>query len=556
MNTQRITWLVAILLAFVAAAACAQEDAPSEDPIDLMLGEVVDVNVVNLEVYVTDKKGNRVTGLTKDDFILEHSGRPVAITNFYEVRDGGVQGDLDLDLIDVPDLPGREKRAVPEDQRLHLVVYVDNFNLHPFSRNRVFGHLRTFLRTRLRTGDKVMLVTYDRSLKQRVPFTGDPEIIASTLYDLEEISAHAVHHSSDRRDILDAIYNAENAIDVQGRAYTYVEGRFNDLSFSITALKEIVEGLAGLPGRKALMYISDGVDLRAGEDIFYAMSDAFGETSYIMESFRYDLTRRYQELTAQANANRVTFYSLDAAGLRTYSYIDVRNQTAGGGAQIDQTYFHNIQAPLRLIADETGGRAVMNTNNWTPMLERIAEDFDNYYSIGYSPASAGSGRYHRLDVKVKERWLRVRHREGYRDKSVERRMSESTLATLHYGYQRNDLDVALEFGRPTPDRNGHYSVPLAIRVPMDKINFLPQEEMNRGRLRLTIAARDDDGGMSEVQDVTVPIDVPATDEQQQSHWEYVINLQLRGGRMLVAVGVRDEIGAIDAYVSRGLNVGS
>ena len=84
-----------------AAAECyiplinAFEDLAAEG----LFVESVDVNVVNVEVYVTDKEGNRVTGLTRDDFVLEVSDRPVAITNFYAVEDGratagGVSGVL------------------------------------------------------------------------------------------------------------------------------------------------------------------------------------------------------------------------------------------------------------------------------------------------------------------------------------------------------------------------------------------------------------------------------------------------------------------------------
>ena len=80
----------------------------------------------------------------------------------------------------------------------------------------------------------------------------------------------------------------------------------------------MVETLAGLPGRKAILYVSDGLSMRPGEDIFYALDERFrntGQGSSLMEIHRYDMTRDYQRLTAKANANRVTFYTLDAAGL-------------------------------------------------------------------------------------------------------------------------------------------------------------------------------------------------------------------------------------------------
>ncbi len=90
----------------------------------------------------------------------------------------------------------------PEDQRLRLVVYIDNFNLRPFNRNRVMRELRAFLGQKLSRDDQIMLVTYDRELHVRRPFTSDPGLIASALNDLEKISAQGVHADSERREVL------------------------------------------------------------------------------------------------------------------------------------------------------------------------------------------------------------------------------------------------------------------------------------------------------------------------------------------------------------------
>ncbi|MEM6455977.1 MAG: VWA domain-containing protein [Acidobacteriota bacterium] len=560
-------WMLPMLLVLALApplAAQADDDADANEGLEGLFIDVVDVNVVNVDVYVTDKKGNPITGLTKDDFVLHQDGRPVAISNFYAVESGRASraNTEQPALVEVPEAPvdpRLKQDERPEEQRLHLVIYIDNFNIHPFSRNRVFGFIRSFLRQNIQEGDRVMLYSYDRSLKMRHPFTGDPELIASSLYELEEVSGWAVHRDSDRKDILDAVYEAEDQYEVQGRARTYAENLYNDLSFSITALKDMVDQLAGLPGRKAVLYVSDGLAMRAGEDIYQAMQDRFRSTSLTMEAYRYDLTRDYQQLTQRANAHRVTFYTVDAQGLRTYSYVDVSNQTPGGGAFIDQVHFQNLQGPLQLIAEETGGMAIINTNNFNPMFERIARDFDTYYSLGYTPASEGSGRYRRLEVKLaeKQRGIRIRHREGYRDKPVETRMAESTMAALHHGYQRNDAGVMIEFGSEQPGTNGHFEVPMRVRVPIRWIQFLPREASHLARLRLFIAARDTEGRLSPVQDVRLPIDIPsnAIGEIQDRYYDYQITLQMRRGSQSVAVGVRDEIGAETAFVTRGVTIG-
>ncbi|MFQ5540561.1 MAG: hypothetical protein ACE5FB_09160, partial [Candidatus Binatia bacterium] len=68
----------------------------------------------------------------------------------------------------------------------------------------------------------------------------------------------------------------------------------------------------------------------------------------------------------------------------------------------------NLIAPLQLMADATGGKAIVNTQAIGPALDRMSEDFHTYYSLGYRPPTPGDGRYHSIEVKVKGKGRRVR----------------------------------------------------------------------------------------------------------------------------------------------------
>ena len=543
--------------------------AAADEPEELeIFGESVDVNVVNVEVYVTDKDGKRVRGLTQDDFVLQVDKKPVAITNFYAVENGKAREDVApaaapaADAAPAPALPlpaaGEE---VPDEQRLYLIVYIDNFNLRPFSRNRVIQATRTFLRSRMRRGDEVMLVTYDRSLKIRHPFTKDPEVVASALTELETLTGFGVHFDSERRDLLDFIYNdARGITEASGRVRSYAESLNNDMSFTLDSISKQIEILGGLPGRKAVLYVSDGLSMRPGEDIFYALNDKFKDSSTLTEIFRYDLSRRFDGLISQANANRVTFYTVDASGLRTYSYMDASNHTAGGGAQIDQTHFSNVQSSIRFMAEETGGFSIINTNNFTPLLDRMAEDFTNYYSLGFQPNTSGvAGRYHTIKVQLKNKTkgVNLRFREGYRDRPVSTRMADSALAALNFGYARNPLEVEVSSGRQERQENGQYMVPVIVKIPLGKVVFLPTEGVHRARLRLYIAAKDTEGGIADVQEVPMPIDIPSAEIEQakQQQYSYKIQMLMRSGPQVVSIGVRDEIGATSSVATHALRVG-
>ncbi len=560
-----------LLLTLLAAPAAAAESVPppapsaapaAEEPEPEFFADTVNVNVVNVDVYVTDKSGKRTRGLDKDDFELFEDGRRVEISNFYAV-DAGKPMATEPESPAPPAVAGAPQApdaapVMPEDQRLHLVVYIDNYNIRPFNRNRVFRELRTFLSQQLERGDQVMLVSYDRELHVRRGFTSDPTLIASALFELEKVTGHGVHTDSERRDLLRAIEDAEYAAEVTGRVRTYAESLFNDLSFTISALKEFIDHLAGLPGRKALLYVSDGIPMRAGEDMYVALQEKFREQVSMLEVQDFDASRRYRELTASANANRVTFYTVDAAGLRVSASISAENQSAGLGPFVDSVYQSNLQAPLQMLAEATGGQAIINTNNVLPGLTRVAEDFNSYYSLGYMPAHGGDGRYHKIEVKVKGKGMRVRHREGYRDKAPDTRMSEATLAALNYGYESNPLGVEIETGRPQRRDDGLYVVPLLVRVPIGRLVLVPRGAVHEARLRFFVAAMDDEGNTSDVQNLPVPVQVKSGDVETAvtQYYAYTVQLLMRPGPQRAAVGVRDDLAATSSILYRTLNVGS
>jgi VWFA-related protein len=546
-------------------AAAAKEEEP--------FIATVNVGVVNVDVYVTDKKGNPVTGLSKGDFQLLENGRPVEITNFYAVTGGKAVTPLtavETEAAAAPTAPGApsqaelEKTQTPEDQRLRLIVYIDNYNLRPFNRNRVMRELRAFIGQKLGKDDQLMLATYDRELHIRHTFTSDPSLIAAGMLDLEKISAQGVHADSDRRDALQRIQDSQGVAEAEGYAHSYAESTFNDLSFSIDSLKKLVDALAGMPGRKAVVYVSDGLQMIAGQDVFYAVQAKYGEQSTSMTStLEYNVARRLDELTAQANANRITFYTIDAAGLRANESVSAENQGTGASAPgvaqlVDSVRISNLQSTLQTLAEKTGGVAILNSNVITPRLERVASDFKTYYSLGYTPPHFGDGRYYKLDVKVKSRKdLQVRHREGYRDKSTEALMSDSTLAALNFPFEENPLGVTLELGQPRPRDDGYYLVPVLVRIPIGKLVLIPREQTDDARVRLFIAALDSAGGTSDVQQAPVPISIPKKDVEaaQKKQYVYTVTLLMRAGEQRVSVGIRDDVGAQASFLSRSLKVG-
>ncbi len=289
------------------------------------------------------------------------------------------------------------------------------------------------------------------------------------------------------------------------------------------------------------------------------MSERFRAPREEARALNYDTSRRFEALAAQANANRVVIYSVDASGLRPHGNADVTIAHSGRGGTIESTHVANLQDPLFLMANETGGQVIANTNMYQPMLERIGEDFRSYYSLGFVSQSVDSGRYHPIEVRLPGRkGLVVRHREGYRDKPAHQRMTESVQAALRFGVEQNPLGVSLEFGQRTREDQKLYAVPMTVRIPMSKLVFFPVEESHRSQLKLFISARSEGGETSAVESFPHPIAIPAEQMERALVSDYQLRhtLRMRPGRQLVAVGVRDEIAAVSSIVLQGLDVGS
>ncbi len=528
--------------------------------------ETLDVNVVNVEVFVTDKKGEPVRGLGREDFELLEDGRPVELTNFYAVEGGRPRPDpveTPAELADgapreLPPPPGEAR--VPEDQRLHLVVYVDNFNIRPLDRNRTFARLREFLYDTIAPHDRVMLVTYDRSLHIRQPFTSDSSAVARALVEVEKMTGSAEQAAEETRRLRRAIDNANSSAEVSGRVRAHAQEVFNDLRFTVDALRDFIDSLAGLPGRKALLHLSGGLPMTPGEDLYWAMTRKFDDMSLLSMAREFDSARRFQELAALANGERVTFYTIDASGLQMYASGQAENPGSsvdGLDSFVDSVATANLQSSIRYIAERTGGAAIYNVNDIGLGLERVADDLENYYSLGFQPAHGGDRRYHRIEVKTKDPSLAVRHREGYRSKPASQRMADTTLSTLRYGFESNPLEVALDLGPGAPHDGDSYAVPILVRIPLGRIVLVPRETAHEARLEVFVSAMDERGATSEVSRAAVPITIPDADlpAALDKHFTYEARLLMRRGRHRVAVGVRDEIGATASFVTRGLQVG-
>ena len=530
----------------------APAQRPPEAPIPPVT-ESVDVTVTNVDVFVTDSKGQRVTGLKADDFEIRQDGIPQKITNFYAVSGGKV---LFEDGTSVPfDVKEPAAPQVPQIVQAHYVFYIDNQNIQPQTRNRMFKRLKEFIQQSVGPNAEGMIVTYARSLKVRKNFTSHPNELVATLEDIELDTGGGTNTVSDQRDALQRINDAKSSTEAMNYAQQYSKSLRNDLEFTTDALVDTIASLAGLQGRKNLIYVSEGLPAMAGLELYEAIRQKFQDPSASMQEFEYDLNPRYMKIISAANANGVTIYALDASGLQTSSAIDASNR----GTDIHLNDFvvrQNMQGPIQMMAQETGGIAAVNTNDWKANLDQIASDFSNFYSLGYRAAKGASDRGHKIEVSVKRKGLTVRTRTSFMEKSIETRTAEAVLASLHYSRNDNPLGVSVSVGDPKPYDAENYLLPVRISVPIGKLGLVPSGDTLQGQFFVYFAVLDVSGKQSDLQIQRQEIKVPQKDLTiaQRKDFYYDVQLVVVPGGQKLAVGVRDGVSNQISYVQKNVFV--
>ena len=186
----------------------------------------------------------------------------------------------------------------------------------------------------------------------------------------------------------------------------------------------------------------------------------------------------------------------------------------------------------------------------------MREDFESYYSLGFTPDHKTTGGEHKLEVRVKRKGAHLRYSESYRDKTPIERAVDRTLAALLYGIEDNPLKIEIELGDQVPGPSGTVSLPVRLRIPLSKVAVLRGDGGYEGNLRVLVATRTADGRASAVKQVPVPIRIP---HDQVLHalgqfYVYTLTLNLAPGEQKVAVGVRDDTSATTSYLSRAVQV--
>lgn len=637
-------WLAASPQAVRATQTTSTPNAQPEDESRQrsIFQDVQEVNVVNVDVVVTDRDGLPVTGLTSDDFEIYENGERVDFGNFYAVEGGetaalegsvtgrGVPGRPAGGLVS-PEASGDASETAEATARrpLHLIVYVDNVQLRKPDRDRALAHLREVLQKHsLRDDARIMLVSNDRGVTFRNGFTRDYQAIFEALEELETEPTYSFLNEQEMRTLLGQLNdlnadagnvgitdvksggfgtgafgpdvdgvgggdlnangpgsnaNRDNTRDMQaavaGQAQhlvpqmmAYAQKRQGQLQGTIGVLRSFIDHVSGLPGRKAVLYVSGGLSLNPAEALFEAYERRVSGMTEIgrptlrvgREIERFDMSRELEDLVRHANAGGVTFYAVDASPPSVLSRGSA--STAGGGtgaisarfsSQVDTIEERNQHESMELVAEGTGGKVALSSADLDRALESFFVDFENFYSLGYVAEETPADRTRRIEVKLAEetrkrlgKGVDLRYRNQVRDKTVAEKMAEQTLSALMMDVHENPLEIQVEAKEQTALDDGKYAVPVLVKVPLGKLVLLPGESLHEAKVNIYVAVLDEKGRTSPVARQACPIRVPNQELLVALGQDAGcgVRLLMRKGHQRVAVGVRDELAAVSSTV--------
>ena len=368
----------------------------------------VAIDLVTTDVIVRDGKDIFIADLTKDDFEVYEDGVRQTMASMTLVHGGRV-----LNLQAPPPPPAQEGIILPTARprndaagRIFLII-VDDLHLDFRNTGRIRDLFKRISRTLVHEGDMFGIVS-----------TGPSSLAIDLTYDrkiLDEAIKKITGNGLKPEDIIQGQDGPQGPTEVLYRAHV----AFSTARDIVTQLERITNR------RKAVVWVSNGFDFnpfadsRLGEDPTFGgrMGQTRDEGRQFNQQFNQgsqfadaDLARELADLTRSANRANATFYTIDPRGLVAGADLDVQMDPAEF-----QNHIRKTQDSLRILADETGGIAIVNQNNFDKGLKRIDAETSDYYVVGYYSSNPDPlKRTRKIEVKVVNReGLNVWSRTSY-----------------------------------------------------------------------------------------------------------------------------------------------
>lgn len=541
--------LAALLIASLSVPATAQEE---------VFVDRVEVRVVEVEVVVVDSQGNRVEGLTRDDFHLRLDGQEVPLEFFEEVRRGASLERIEGAAVTTAPV---EAIADPAQGRSFLFFFDETF-MDMRSRNVLLKRLDEEL-AMLRPADRVAVARYSGAgLDVLTEWTDD----ADAVREIFKSERKHVPAELKRRTELAA------TSDPQQREVIITE----QIRGSATALAIAMRTFADAPGRKLLLPVasgwpfqresaadalvpgaSDGTTSTGGEPGLGPIGDPFqesltatsavGSTSEVVDLSRTPQYRGFRLLEPMFDtANRL--------GYTIYPYI-VGEPCAPGSpvalagsptAPLCVEGYEISRQSLKALAQETGGVLAGDGATTRAPFANVLGDTEQYYLLAFNFDDAVPGERSRIQVAVERPGLEIRHRRSVLELSSAQQASLDAEQALLLGTvaegSAGQGTLELVLGEPQKKRN-RVRLPMAVKIPLDFPTLVPikvrGQEARQLDLELRVAALDEKGERSEVPVVPIKLQIPPPPPNVHITYEAVV--ELRNASQRLAVTLHDKL---------------
>ncbi len=390
------------VVAVMAAQQPAQPPTPAPAPEQPPVTFRAEVNYVEVDARILDDKGQFISGLSAADFQVLEDGKPQKVTVFSVVNLPVERMQRPL-FASRPIEPDVTTNLAGQNGRIYLVV-LDDLHTNPQRTSRVKVAARQFIERYVGANDLVAVVHTSGRSDAGQDFTTNQRLLLSAV---DKFMGRKLRSSTLNRIDQESLTRGMRQ---QGDRIDDIDDRERGFQArnTLETLRQLTSYLGGVSGRrKALVLFSEGID--------YDISDPINnfDSTTIINSTR-DL------LSAATRAN-VAIYSVDPRGLGGLAEegIDVAAFPDDTSLGINSGSFLNelrlSQDSLRVMASETGGFAIVNSNDFANGFQRIVDDNSSYYVLGYYPANdRRDGKFRKIEVKVPSRPnAQIRARKGY-----------------------------------------------------------------------------------------------------------------------------------------------
>lgn len=359
----------------------------------------VNSDLVLVNVSVRDKRGNLIRDMKQSDFTVLEDGKPQPLRSFdlEDVERFAQSGPGQVEAQGAPQaanlLTGSNTRPASIRNRRLIVLLFDLTNMEPDELNRASQSALHFIDKQMTPADLVAVVSFSSSMQVNQDFTSDHDLLLQAVRRMQGVEGQGMEAGT--------AGSAEGQPD-QGQAYTEDDTEYNIFNTDrrLQAIASVAKALQDIDQKKSVLYFSSGMDRDTGNE---------------------NQSQLRAAINVAVKAN-VSIYPVDSRGLQAIvpggsaQSASLHGKAAYNGNAITSAYDSNFrtQETLVTLASDTGGKAFLDSNDFSKAFAKVQADMESYYVLGYrSTNPAMDGHYRKITVKVNRPDVKLDYRRGY-----------------------------------------------------------------------------------------------------------------------------------------------